>query len=253
MKKKLSNLVKVEEPCDKKWEEMVGNSHQRFCSVCEKNVYNISAMTNREAKRLIKDLNGNLCVRYVTTPQGKLITALPKPIQITRRATIAAGVLVASLSFSALIYGQTNPNNYSITPERSQQQLYTISGIIKDLQGNLVSNATITLKETKTGVTTSTESNTKGEYTFLQVPKSIYEIEIQTPGFENLNIKDIEISKNIKLDNILIKNKYYEFIYSETAGVLFGPITAQPITNLPKPFKKESKKSKATKKELKKN
>lgn len=61
------------------------------------------------------------------------------------------------------------------------------------------------LKETNTGQTISTNSDEKGAYKFTQVPKSIYEMEIQAPDFESLMVKDIAVNKNLQLENAFTK------------------------------------------------
>jgi hypothetical protein len=117
MKKKLLDSINVKIPCYESWEKMSGNDEVRFCSHCEKDIYNLSEMNRVEAEKLVKTSKGKICVRYVKTPQGKFITNLPKLHKITRQA-MTAGALVTTLSLSALAYSQDtikSSNNYSDT------------------------------------------------------------------------------------------------------------------------------------------
>jgi hypothetical protein len=41
--------IKIASPCSATWEQMVGNDRVRFCAECKKKVFNLSAMTRRDA------------------------------------------------------------------------------------------------------------------------------------------------------------------------------------------------------------
>lgn len=194
---------------------MVGNEIFRFCSHCSKNVHNISTITRAEVVNLIEKSNGNLCVRYIKTPNGKLVTAPPKLTQIKRRATIAAGVLATSLTLSALTYAQGEPilpkkntTQKSDSQNTKSNQLFSnVSGIVKDEFGAVIPGAKITLRDVKTGKIQETFSDVNGFYEFRYIDVAIYEIEIDAPGFEKLILKNVEISKDTKLDKVLIVDK----------------------------------------------
>jgi hypothetical protein len=70
----LSN-VSIASPCNADWSQMAGDERVRFCGSCQKNVYNISAMTAEEADRLIAQKEGELCVRYYKRADGTILTA----------------------------------------------------------------------------------------------------------------------------------------------------------------------------------
>jgi hypothetical protein len=69
----LSDLV-INTPCPMDWERMDGDARKRFCSRCEKYVYNISSMTRSEALQLIGDGNSEVCGRIFRRPDGTIIT-----------------------------------------------------------------------------------------------------------------------------------------------------------------------------------
>jgi hypothetical protein len=54
---------------------MQGDDRVRFCGQCEKNVYNISALTHAEAEDLIREKEGKLCVRFYQRVDGTVLTA----------------------------------------------------------------------------------------------------------------------------------------------------------------------------------
>jgi hypothetical protein len=70
----LLDQVTIASPCPARWDEMTGNEKSRFCSQCQKNVYNFSAMTSNEAETLIKEKEGNLCGRFFRRADGMTLT-----------------------------------------------------------------------------------------------------------------------------------------------------------------------------------
>ena len=71
-----SNLdhVSVAAPCNAKWSEMSGDDRARFCKLCSKHVYHLSAMNRAEAEALIKEKEGKVCVRFYRRADGKVLT-----------------------------------------------------------------------------------------------------------------------------------------------------------------------------------
>jgi hypothetical protein len=67
--------LRVASPCPADWNAMQGDDRVRFCGQCEKNVYNISAMTHAEAEDLIREKEGKLCVRFYQRTDGTVLTA----------------------------------------------------------------------------------------------------------------------------------------------------------------------------------
>ncbi len=63
--------LRVAEPCSENWNEMFGNDRVRFCSHCAKSVNDISAMSPKDALRLVRRLRGNICVPYVEEPRHR--------------------------------------------------------------------------------------------------------------------------------------------------------------------------------------
>jgi hypothetical protein len=66
--------VRVASPCSADWDSMIGNDRTRFCSQCELNVFNLSAMTRAEAEHLIANAETRLCVRFYRRRDGSIIT-----------------------------------------------------------------------------------------------------------------------------------------------------------------------------------
>ena len=93
--------LRVASPCTVSWDGMTGDDQMRFCQECRLNVYNLSAMTEEEARALVKKSEGRLCVRFFQRPDGTVLTRdCPLGLQALRRklAFVAAG-------FAAMVAG----------------------------------------------------------------------------------------------------------------------------------------------------
>lgn len=66
--------IRIASPCAADWNEMQGDARRRFCGECKLNVYNLSAMTKREAEALLINSEGRLCVRFYRRADGTILT-----------------------------------------------------------------------------------------------------------------------------------------------------------------------------------
>ena len=66
--------IRIASPCNADWKAMTGDEQTRFCDKCAKNVYNLSAMTTVQAEALIREKEGDLCVRYYQRADGTVMT-----------------------------------------------------------------------------------------------------------------------------------------------------------------------------------
>src|SRR5215469_12583661 len=123
--------VKVAAPCPADWDGMIGNERVRYCGQCNLNVYNISAMSRKDAENLIAKTEGRLCIRYYQRKDGTILTDnCPVGLrtirrQVKRRVT---AVLSAVLSFFAGI------GVYALS-QGTNQQGSVIQG--KQVQGDI--------------------------------------------------------------------------------------------------------------------
>ena len=68
----LDNL-KTASPCNTSWADMVGDERVRHCGQCDKKVFNLSAMTRREAAAVLAE-EAAPCVRFYQRADGTLMT-----------------------------------------------------------------------------------------------------------------------------------------------------------------------------------
>jgi len=91
--------VTVAAPCPAVWNQMQGNERVRFCGQCSLNVYNLSAMSRKEAEALIMRSEGRLCVRFYRRGDGTILTNnCPVGLRaLQRRARKVTGAVCASV------------------------------------------------------------------------------------------------------------------------------------------------------------
>jgi hypothetical protein len=65
--------LRVITPCPQASSGLSADLRQRHCASCSLTVHNLSAMTEKEARRLIAGSDGRLCVCYVARPDGTIV------------------------------------------------------------------------------------------------------------------------------------------------------------------------------------
>lgn len=94
--------VRVASPCNASWDEMLGDDRVRFCTSCEKNVFNLSAMTREDAERLLAErMSGELCVRFHQRADGTVMTQ-DCPVGVSRKRRKLAVLAAAGAGAMAL-------------------------------------------------------------------------------------------------------------------------------------------------------
>src|SRR3954464_15876620 len=132
MNKRTSTLddVRVAAPCSAGWDKMVGTERVRFCGQCNLNVYNLSAMTKRDAEHLIAETEGRLCIRYYRRTDGTILTKnCPVGLRALKRrlSRIAAVTASAVLSFFAGIFAVVGLHERSFIPAATESDMIKIN------------------------------------------------------------------------------------------------------------------------------
>jgi hypothetical protein len=91
----LAQLARIDRPCSMQWSQLHGDSRRRHCDHCNKDVHNLSALTEPAARRLLARPE-KLCCRYEVAPDGQPITA-ERPIRLAWAR--AAALIAAALPF----------------------------------------------------------------------------------------------------------------------------------------------------------
>jgi len=111
--------MSIASPCSANWSDMVGDEKSRYCGKCEKNVYNLSAMTREEAELTILGKGGDLCVRLFQRADGTVLTQ-DCPVGVRRKRLRLAGVLAIGSTLagaSAALFAQAADEVLSDDPE----------------------------------------------------------------------------------------------------------------------------------------
>ncbi|HVF66698.1 MAG TPA: ankyrin repeat domain-containing protein [Pyrinomonadaceae bacterium] len=188
-------------PCTAEWDSMSGNEQVRFCTHCEKSVHNLSAMTRKDALRLVRDNAGGVCVRFYSDPRGRAVHTNDRALyRITRRASkLAAGAFGAAVTLSASVTAQT--------PEgRQEQAAYrldaraaaSLTGTVLDANGALVAGASVTAYNAKSGDVRTTTTNAGGFYRIESLPPGTYTVMFSAEGFERESAEKLELQAGVE-------------------------------------------------------
>jgi ankyrin repeat protein len=191
--------IRVDNPCSQAWNEMIGNDRVRFCTHCAKDVKDISAMKRKDAMRLVRKMNGKLCVKYRIDPNTKRPIFLDTVQTITRRVpAMAAGAMATSLAFSSAGYAQSDtPQSPPVQIEALQKvegDVAVISGHVTDPNGAAVAYAAVSLVNEKTYDFRSVSASSEGFYEFRDVPAGEYTIKFEGGGFQARETKGVLVN-----------------------------------------------------------
>jgi hypothetical protein len=104
--------VRVASPCHVSWDGMTGDDRVRFCGQCEKNVYNLSAMTREEGEQLLLEKEGKACLRFYRRADGTVMTTdCPvgaRRVRVRRvvLATVGGGLVAAATAAMMVTQGK---------------------------------------------------------------------------------------------------------------------------------------------------
>jgi hypothetical protein len=119
----------------------------------------------------------------------------------------------------------------------------SISGTVKDPSGRVVPGAVVTVNETSSGLSHHTHTDSKGYYTLPVLPVGRYELDIQSPGFNGYQRRDVVLDTNaaLTLDAVLKVGGVGETVsvvdnalHVETTSTQMGQvITGRQMTAVP--------------------
>jgi hypothetical protein len=85
---------------------------------------------------------------------------------------------------------------------RGQAVSATLIGTVTDPTGATVPNATVTVTETRTGVSRKTSTTSDGVYTIPYLTPGAYRVEVEAPGFKKFSRDNVEltVSSTVRID-----------------------------------------------------
>ena len=195
-KKRKLDQLQVVSPCSTDWDRMSGDEKKRFCSECNKFVYDFSQMTRRQVEAMVSIHQGRMCARITRRPDGSLLTLETPPAHpiVARRASpVVNATLAAILGLSApanalnvdvsavqLIAGADADGKTARTPSGGGEAV--VGGTVVDLLGAVIPNAVVKLIS-DAGAELETKTSGEGEFRFAQVPYGAYIMLVEAQGF----------------------------------------------------------------------
>lgn len=98
----LLDSVKIASPCTASWDEMIGDERARFCTHCQKDVFNLSALPREEAESFVRERAGDACIRLYKRADGTVLTS-DCPVGVTRRRRRKIAVAAVAVFSSGLM------------------------------------------------------------------------------------------------------------------------------------------------------
>jgi hypothetical protein len=103
----------IASPCEADWNAMSGNERVRMCSLCSKNVYNVSDMTKVEAESFLRKNGVSECVGFFRRSDGTIMTD-DCPIALRKIRNSLKFVARAVASAVALVFYENQSNSVII-------------------------------------------------------------------------------------------------------------------------------------------
>jgi hypothetical protein len=89
--------IRIPDPCSVSWDSMrEDGAARRYCSRCRISVIDLSAMTERQAKRLLARTPGPLCISYRMNQDGRVLFAAPARRSLPLHVAMGVAVTVAA-------------------------------------------------------------------------------------------------------------------------------------------------------------
>ncbi len=126
--------IQIASPCHAQWDQMIGDDRVRYCGSCEKNVFNLSAMTRDEAESLIIASGSKICVRMYKRTDGTVMTedctvgAKKKRRKRLAAALVGAAALGAAVSMSVKLKSAHDARRASDRTQLEHGEMTSMTG-----------------------------------------------------------------------------------------------------------------------------
>ena len=181
--------IRIASPCPADWEKMTGDERVRHCSECNLNVYNLSAMTERQVRELIASSRGKrLCGRFYRRADGTVLTQdCPWSLRTIRRkaSRFAAAIMAAMMSIGAA-FGKNHSQQSPSQAAANRQAKAGIWIMVVDPQGALIGGAEVRLIDSN-GRQTYAKTGVSDALFFPPLPSGNYSLIIDAPGFSKFS------------------------------------------------------------------
>ena len=210
LKKNVLDRVYLETPCSSDWVSMEGNERVRYCSECNRQVHNLSAITKREAEELLTNADGKLCGRFDRDDRGNMITAdrsgqhsscvrLPRFARTAIAAFLGVGVIGQANVFSdsnGVIADRLTPSGMSAERTHTRGAKASLAGSVLDITGAAIAGATVSLTNETSSQEQKVVTSAEGLYGLEGLEPGTYSIKTESPGFVSFRHAGVELRAN---------------------------------------------------------
>jgi hypothetical protein len=235
-KKSTLDRIQIPNPCFADWERMVGSQNIRFCTECNKHVYNLSGMTRGEAEALIASApRGRLCARLTRKMDGTTVTKDDRPgVQLIWRraspianAVVSAMLTIATPSVAAAGQATSRPASLASALGRpnampdTQGSAAALSGTLLDQSGAVIAGAKLTLTNEGTGESQTTTSSDEGAFRFFVLTEGAYSLKAESVGFRTVENSGYKVrhGQELRIDITMEAGAV-----STTGGLIAAPV-----------------------------
>lgn len=193
----LSN-IRIASPCPAEWSKMIGDERVRHCSECNLNVYNLSAMTEREVKKLMEGNRGQrLCARFYRRADGTVLTQdCPWGWRaMQRKVSRVAGVVLTFLMSVGVAVAKAKPQQNVQTCTQKSEKEPDIVLTVMDQDGALIPDAEILLEFKDGKESISGKTGALGQWNQSKLQSGSYVLTVNSPGFKSFK-KTIRLVDN---------------------------------------------------------
>ena len=111
----LLDSIQIATPCSASWSAMKGDDRVRFCAQCSLHVYNVAAMSQEEAEKLIVETEYRLCSKIYRRYDGTIIASnCPVALRAKRRSLVFGLLWLVFLAMAAVVSVVANTNRPNI-------------------------------------------------------------------------------------------------------------------------------------------
>ena len=200
----LKNLH-VASPCRANWAQMSGDHRVRHCAECKLNVYDLSAMSRREAEELIASREGRLCVRFYQRADGTVLTRdCPVGVrQLVRKVSRIAGTALSALMSVGFCVAQTTPQCSEQVAGQNEEQRDGLRVTVLDPTAEGLPGAEVIAIEEGTGLRYLARTDGSGIASLPRLKPGSYRVEIKAQGFKTFR-KNLNVTKD-KMEQLTAK------------------------------------------------
>lgn len=177
-------FIRVDNPCQEKWETMTSVTDARFCAHCNKKVVDFSILSDDEVRKRLQDKIELPCGRFKNSQLNRLIGgSITQPVvksgnNLARAATVLT-LLSLQITAASSMYrnNAATPAHFQAVPCSYAGDTIRITGLVKDQSGKPLARAEIAFDGKLIGI-----SDHNGQFSF----------ELPNPG--NIRMKSYLLS-----------------------------------------------------------